>query len=126
LISDIENKEKEWKGWYDKEKPESEELPSGYTKLSAFQILLLLRVFRPDRVINGIKRYIIETYGNQNYVQPPTINYDKVFTQSNERSPIVFILSPGADPLSDVQKLGEQLGYSGTKFRYLSLGQGME
>lgn len=49
----------------------------------------------------------MEIYGNQNYVQPPTINYDKIFNQSNEKSPIVFILSPGADPLMDVQKLGD-------------------
>ena len=83
-------------------------------------------MFRPDRVINGVKRYIIETYGNSNYVQPPTINYEKVYNQSNEKSPIVFILSPGADPLQDVAKLGEQMGYSGNKFKFLSLGQGME
>jgi dynein heavy chain len=38
----------------------------------------------------------------------------------------VFILSPGADPLSDVQKLGEAIGFTGNKFKYLSLGQGME
>jgi len=28
--------EKEWKKWYDYEAPEKEELPEGYTKLSAF------------------------------------------------------------------------------------------
>ena len=39
--------------------------------------------------------------------------------------PIVFILSPGADPQSDVAKLGDQLGFSGAKFRFVSLGQGM-
>ena len=77
LINHIEAHEREWKKWYDYERPEQEELPEGYTKLSAFQVLLLLRVFRPDRVINGVKRYIIETYGNSNYVQPPTINYEK-------------------------------------------------
>jgi dynein heavy chain len=37
----------------------------------------------------------------------------------------VFILSPGADPLSDVQKLADDEGFSGNKFKYLSLGQGM-
>jgi len=46
--------------------------------------------------------------------------------QSNERSPIVFILSPGADPISDVQDLAVSEGFIGNKFRYLSLGQNME
>ena len=41
-------------------------------------------------------------------------------------SPTVFILSPGADPLSDVAKLAENLGFTGNKFKFLSLGQGME
>ena len=36
LIYDIENNEKDWKKWYDYEKPEVEELPPGYTKLSPF------------------------------------------------------------------------------------------
>jgi len=39
--------------------------------------------------------------------------------------PIVFILSPGADPQSDVAKLGDVLGFTGTKFKFVSLGQGM-
>jgi dynein heavy chain len=38
----------------------------------------------------------------------------------------VFILSPGSDPLSDVSKLAETMGFAGTKFKYLALGQGME
>lgn len=90
-------------------------------------MLLVLRIFRPDRVINGVKKFINEFYNNNNhYIQPPTANFEKIYQQSNEKSPIVFILSPGADPLSDVQKLGETLGFTGNKFRFLSLGQGME
>lgn len=90
-------------------------------------MLLVLRIYRPDRVINGVKNFILDFYNNNNhYIQPPTANFDKIYQQSNEKSPIVFILSPGADPLSDVQKLGETLGFTGNKFRFLSLGQGME
>lgn len=118
----MEKHGKEWKKWYDYERPETETLPEGYTKLNSFQILLLLRVFRPDRVINGVKKYIQDIYGNSNYVQPPIINYEKIFDQSNEKSPIVFILSPGADPLPDVVKLGDAKGFTGAKFRNLSLG----
>ena len=64
LITDLEGNEKVWRNWFDYERPEQEELPAGYTKLSAFQTLLLLRIFRPDRVINGVKRFIIEHYNN--------------------------------------------------------------
>lgn len=86
----------------------------------------MLRCFRPDRIINGVKKFIVETYNNAHFVQPPTLNYEKIFSQSNEKCPIVFVLSPGSDPLSDVSKLAEQMGFAGTKFKYLALGQGME
>jgi len=127
LITHLEENEKEWKDWYELERPEDSPLPGDFKSLSKFQNLLILRVFRPDRVINGIKRFIIEHFNNnEHYVTPPTVQIEKIYAQSNSKSPIVFILSPGADPLSDVQKLGEQLGFSGNKFKFLSLGQGVE
>ena len=43
-------------------------------------MLLILRVFRSDRVINGVKRFIIEYFNkNEHYVQAPTIQYEKIF-----------------------------------------------
>lgn len=89
-------------------------------------MLLILRVLRPDRVINGVKNFIHTYHNNPHYIQPPTRNYEKIYNQSDSKSPIVFILSPGADPLTDVAKLGETLGFQGNKFKFLSLGQGME
>jgi dynein heavy chain len=115
-----------FKEWYDLEAPEQTEIPCGYTeKLSKFQILLLMRVLRPDRVINAIKNFIIDKM-NDYYVKSPPINYEKIYASSNNKTPIVFILSPGADPFSDVQKLVETVGLGMNKFRFLALGQGME
>jgi dynein heavy chain len=74
--------------------------------------------------VNAVKNFICWRL-NDYYVQPPSLVYDRIYAQSNEKSPICFILSPGADPLSSVQKLGETLGFSGTKFKFVSLGQGM-
>jgi len=31
-------------------------------------MLLILRVLRPDRIINGIKKFIREHYNNDNYI----------------------------------------------------------
>jgi dynein heavy chain len=58
-------------------------------------------------------------------VKSPPIRFDRIYEQSTEKTPIVFILSPGADPFSDVQKLSDTMGLGSTKFKYLSLGQGM-
>eukprot|EP00919_Chromeraceae_sp_WS-2016_P072391 GHVR01171232.1.p1 GENE.GHVR01171232.1~~GHVR01171232.1.p1 ORF type:complete len:2780 (-),score=639.98 GHVR01171232.1:32-7840(-) len=115
----------EWKAWYDLEAPEAAEYPMNYsTILTQFQKLLIMRVFRPDRLYNAIKLFVIWRL-SEFYVQPPPLEYNKIFQQSAATSPVVFILSPGADPQSDVQLLGESLGFSRSKFKFLALGQGM-
>lgn len=60
FVEDVESNGKKWKQWYDLETPEQSTIPMGYSnKLSKFQQLLLLRCFRPDRIINAIKIFII-------------------------------------------------------------------
>jgi len=114
-----------WRTWFDLEQPEKAALPAPYAEnLSPFQQLLVLKCFRADRLVNAVKGFIVRRLGEY-YVQPPYVVYDRIFAQSNETSPVVFILSPGADPQSDIQKLGERLGFSGSRFRFLALGQGM-
>jgi len=60
------------------------------------------------------------------YVQPPVISFAAIHEQSTPFSPIVFILSPGSDPASDLQKLAESSGFGGSKFKFLAMGQGQE
>jgi hypothetical protein len=47
----------------------------------------------------------------EKYVQPPVLDYAAIWRQSSETTPIVFVLSPGADPAFDVFKLGEEMGF---------------
>ena len=123
LPDSVLSNEIEWRHWADLESPESVPLPLGIS-VTPFQSLLILRCFRVDRVVNAVKLFIMNRLGEY-YVQPPFLNYDRIYAQSSERAPVVFVLSPGADPQSDVQKLGERLGFVGNKFRFLALGQGM-
>lgn len=115
----------EWKKWYDLEAPEQSPIPNDYSNiLSRYQQLLLMRVIRPDRVVNAIKNFIIDRMSDY-YVKSPPLSFEKIYASSTNKTPIVFILSPGADPLSDVQKLVETVGLGQNKFRFLALGQGM-
>jgi len=59
------------------------------------------------------------------YVKSPPIDYEKIYKQSTEKTPIIFILSPGADPQNEVQRLVESHGPGMGKFKFLALGQGM-
>jgi len=124
LIDDIKSNEKEWKDWYDLECPELAELPCGYSKLvTRFQKLLVVRCFRQDRSFNSTRDFVEWKMGKE-YVEPPVLNYDVVFEQSTAYTPIVFVLSPGADPQGDIMMLADRHGFSGNKFKYLALGQG--
>ncbi|KXZ49756.1 DHC2 protein [Gonium pectorale] len=126
LANDVESDEAAWRAYYDLEAPEEAELPMGYhTFLTDFEKLCLLRCLRMDRVTVGITRFVIGIMGEK-YVQPPVLEYRAIYKQSSETTPIVFVLSPGADPAFDVFKLGEEMGFRpGAKLKYMALGQGM-
>lgn len=80
IIEDLCSNGNEWKTWYDTEKPEVEELPGKFSKLNSFEILIILRIFRPDRIINGVKKFIIEqNRNNSHFVKAPAINYMKIY-----------------------------------------------
>lgn len=40
------------------------------------------------------------------YVEVPALEFDKLYDDSSPSTPMFFILSPGVDPLKDVEKLG--------------------
>ncbi|KAM9858629.1 dynein axonemal heavy chain 10 [Aulostomus maculatus] len=126
LPDDVEKNPFDWKPWYDLDAPELSTLPVRYEEtLSAFQKLLLLRCFRVDRVYRAVTDYVTVTMGER-YVQPPVISLDAIYEQSTPFSPIIFILSPGSDPASDLMKLAERSGFGGNKFKFLAMGQGQE
>lgn len=101
-------------------------MPCGYSdSLNKFQQLLVMRIFRTDRVVNSMKNFIMSRM-SPFYVQSPPLLYDKIYKMSTEKTPIVFTLSPGADPQGEVQRLADDLGFGQSKFRFLALGQGME
>jgi len=125
ICDDIKNNGDEWYKWYENEAPESIDMPCGYKdKIDLFKQVLVIRSIRPDRMVTSTKSFIAYKLSDY-YVQPPSLVYDKIYEKSSEKTPIVFILSPGADPQSDVAKLGEVMGFTGTKFKFVSLGQGM-
>ncbi|XP_042277329.1 dynein axonemal heavy chain 10 isoform X2 [Thunnus maccoyii] len=126
LPDDVEKNATDWKSWYDLDGPEQVSFPMKYAEnLSDFQKLLLLRCFRVDRVYRAVTDYVTVTMGEK-YVQPPVISFDAIYEQSTPNSPIIFILSPGSDPASDLMKLAERSGFGGNKFKFLAMGQGQE
>ena len=118
LLESIERDEKVWKTWFDSDTPESSKLPEEFSdSLNEFKKLMLLRCFRVDRIYLAVTQYVTKVMGEQ-FVTPPVISFESIWDQSTTLSPIVFILSPGSDPTTDLIKLAERSNFGVNKFQY--------
>merc|ERR1712195_279663 len=98
-------------------------MPMGYTeKLAPLQRMMLLRCFRIDRIFLAVQEYVVHMQGKK-YVEPPVLDYKKIFNQTTCTTPVVFILSPGSDPGREVTLLSEEFSI---RLRPISMGQGQD
>ncbi len=52
---------------------------------------------RPDKFTHSIQKIISDEIGQQ-YIEPPPFNLEQTYKDSDCNTPLIFILSPGADP----------------------------
>ncbi|XP_062853793.1 dynein axonemal heavy chain 11 isoform X2 [Trichomycterus rosablanca] len=127
LDRDIEGSPKRWKKVVESECPEKEKLPQEWKTKSSLQKLILMRAIRPDRMTYALRNFVEEKLGVQ-YTEGRKMEFARSFKESGAASPVFFILSPGVDPLKDVESLGKKLGFTIDlgKLHNVSLGQGQE
>lgn len=127
LASDIEGSAKQWKKYCENESPENEKLPQEWKNKSPLEKICILRCLRPDRMSYAMRNFVALKMG-QKYIDVSRIPLAKSFEESNPTAPIFFILSPGVDPVKEVEALGQKLGYSADlgNFHLVSLGQGQD
>ena len=70
------------------------------------------------------RNFVEEKLGSK-YVEGRSIEFAKSFEESGPGTPIFFILSPGVDPLKDVETLGKKIGFTtdNKNLHNVSLGQ---
>ncbi|XP_039947795.1 dynein beta chain, ciliary [Bactrocera tryoni] len=127
LDKDIEGSHKRWKKFVDSECPEREKFPGEWKTKSAIQRLCIMRCIRPDRMSYAMQVFIEEKLGSK-YIDSRSMEFAKTFEETSPETHVFFVLSPGVDPLKDVEKLGKVMGYHGDNenFHSVSLGQGQE
>ncbi|XP_041076181.1 dynein heavy chain 17, axonemal-like [Polyodon spathula] len=127
LNRDIEGSAKRWKKFVESEAPEKEKFPQEWKNKSALQKLCMMRCLRPDRMSYAVRNFVEEKLGAK-YVEGRSVEFSKSYEESSSSTPMFFILSPGVDPLKDVEALGKKLGFTfdNGKFHNVSLGQGQE
>ena len=86
---------------------ESLPLPGDWNdKLNMLERIIFYRFLRSDMVIPAIKKWISIEAGEQ-FIIPPLFDLSKCFKDSTALTPLIFILSPGSDPISDFVKFAE-------------------
>lgn len=51
------------------------------------------------QIVPAITNYVTDKLGKK-FVEPPPFDLSKSYTDSNSTIPLVFVLSPGADPMA--------------------------
>uniref|UniRef100_A0A803YSM1 Dynein axonemal heavy chain 12 n=1 Tax=Meleagris gallopavo TaxID=9103 RepID=A0A803YSM1_MELGA len=119
FMSNITENIGEWQKIYDSKEPQSFPLPEPLNNaLNELQKMIILRCLRPDKV----KSEVIKL--GKKFVEPPPFDLTKSYSDSNSTIPLIFVLSPGADPMSSLLKFANDKEMVGSKFQSISLGQG--
>uniref|UniRef100_A0A8C6I795 Dynein axonemal heavy chain 12 n=1 Tax=Mus spicilegus TaxID=10103 RepID=A0A8C6I795_MUSSI len=113
-----------WEEIYDSKEPHNMKFPEPMNKtLNELQKIIILRCLRPDKITPAITNYVTDKLGKK-FVEPPPFDLTKSYLDSNCTIPLVFVLSPGADPMASLLKFANDKSMSGNKFQAISLGQG--
>ena len=110
----------EWKTIYDSISPHDLKFPNQWSEKEGLSFLCLLRCIRPDKVVLAIQNYIVASIGEE-FVKPPPFDLEACYGDSTCSTPLIFILSPGSDPMSSVLKAAELMK---RPVDAISLGQG--
>eukprot|EP00775_Hariotina_reticulata_P006671 gene6671-6895_t len=111
----------EWRTLYDSFSPQTEMLPGDWEqRLEPFQRLLLLRALRLDKLTPAITKYVTDTMGSR-FVEPQPFSLEPSFADSSCSTPLIFVLSPGSDPMAALLKFAEDRA---VRVESVSLGQG--
>ncbi|CAD7085079.1 unnamed protein product [Hermetia illucens] len=127
LDTDMEEFPRRWKQYIESEYAEKMQLPGEWKNRTPLQKLCIIRCLRPERICHFMKAFTEEILGPE-YGVYRRINFQDTFKESNAAIPIFFVLSPGVNPLADVEKLGAAMNMTidnGT-FHNISLGQDQE
>jgi len=113
----------DWRAFNDDDSMLEKDLPGGWdNRFNAFQRLLVVKSLRENFLQLAVRRFVAEELG-RTYVLSPPFDLAGCFKDSQKTTPLIFVLSAGADPTDALLKLARDNEYL-DRLQFVSLGQG--
>lgn len=131
LPTDMAANEAMWRRWYEDNEPENMNIPDYEQRLvesvgiGPFLRLLIVRTLRMDRCMLMCKWFVknIEDMGPK-FVEPVTDTIESIFEGMVSTTPVIFLLSQGADPTENIETLARKRKLPPPAV--ISMGEGQE
>lgn len=110
-----------WQEWATCPDPQVTPLPLEWNeKLTPFEKLIVLKAFRPEKLLFAFQNYVIHEIGKF-FVESPTATMEVIYGDTDVKTPLIFVLSAGADPTSSLIKFAKDRNFA-EKLNVISLG----
>ncbi|XP_047126593.1 cytoplasmic dynein 2 heavy chain 1 isoform X1 [Hydra vulgaris] len=99
------------------------EFPASLSKkVSAFQQLLVVQAFRPDRLQSAISVFTARSLGLK-VLSTSSLSLKNLVKETTSKEPILIIISPGSDPSQELEELAIQT-VGKERYHQVAMGQG--
>ena len=117
----------DWEAWQRAPAPWLAPLPGrwgalGPGELPPYVPLLLTKALRPELLLGAMQHLVATTLGKR-FAERAPLQLGRAFADAKPSTPLIFVLTSGADPLAAINKFAAEHGYT-ERLRTTSLGQG--
>jgi dynein heavy chain len=111
LPDSIQRNGDNWRAWFESDAPEDVPMPevtSCGSKPSKLSLMMIVRALRPDRMPIVCEHFVKSIFGDKVDVSA-SLSLDTCLAESSERTPLLCIVTPGADWADAVHALCKRL-----------------
>ena len=122
ILEDVLADPGRWRAWMEGG-PHKLPLPEPWNeRLNPMQRMLMVKVFKEEKVMFAVRGFVRQYLGDR-FVENAGVSMAEVVEDTDFATPLVFILSVGADPTGLLLSYAKQRDYV-SRLRIISLGQG--
>ena len=126
LTAHLAAKPDEWLAWQRAAAPWLVPMPGQWggevSDLPPFAPLLMTKVLRPELLLGAMQHVVATTLGRR-FAERPPLQLGAAFGDATPYTPLIFVLTSGADPLGALVKFAAERGFA-ERMKSTSLGQG--